>query len=207
MTLSPRDLAIQSALPMLPVPHDGALPDLPVGQRRLLLAADGLYLEVAAPTMTATLRLAEIRLPFGPLQQRLVFPHGPLPAAHLRTLAERAKDTPGQEIAGAVVWSAQKGYEVVLPEVLSASAGHISYRDTLDDAGLMLDLHSHATGPAFFSSTDDASDSARPGPYLAVVLGRCDGPMELALRFVSAPFLVPLPIQLLSPGAHGLIAA
>lgn len=207
MTLSPRDLAIQASLPILPVPHDGELPPLPLGQRRLLLAADGLYLEVSAPAMAATLRLAEAALPYGPLKQRLVLPHGPLPAAHLRGLAERAKATPQQEVAGAVVWAAGQGYQLVDPEVISASAGHISYRDTLDDAGLVLDLHSHATGPAYFSSTDDASDRARPGPYLAMVLGRCDGPMELALRFVSAPFLVPIPVQLLSPGAHGLVAA
>lgn len=207
MTLSLRDQAVQSSLPILAVPHDGSLPALPVGQRRLLLAADGLYLEVAAPRMQATLRLAQTTLPFGTLQQRLVFPHGPLPASHLRALAERAKATPKEEVAGAVVWTEGKGYEFVVPEVLSASAGHISYRDSFDDEGLMLDLHSHATGPAYFSSVDDESDSARPGPYLAVVLGRCDGPLEIALRFVSAPFLVPLPVQLLSPGAHGLIAA
>lgn len=207
MSLSVRDLAIQAALPIVAVPHDGSLPPLPMGQRRLLLAADGLYLEVAAPTLAATLRLSETPLPFGPLQQRLVLPNGPLPAAHLKQLAGLAKATPEREVAGAVVWTPGQGYEVVLPEVLSAGAAHVSYRDTLDDTGLVLDLHSHGTGTAFFSSVDDASDSARPGPYLAVVLGRCDGPMELALRFVSAPFLVPLPVQLLSPNAHGLIAA
>ena len=207
MSLSLRDLAVQSSLPVVPVPFDSPLPPLAVGQRRLLLAADGLYLEVAAPTLAATLRLAEARLPFGPLQQSLALPHGPVPAAHLRTLAERAQSTPQQEVAGAVVWAAGEGYQVVFPEVLSASAGHVSYRDTLDDAGLVLDLHSHAAGPAYFSPVDDASDSARPGPYLAAVVGRCDGAMELALRFVSAPFLVDLPVQLLSPNAHGLVVA
>lgn len=207
MSLSLRDLAVQSSLPVVCVPHDGAWPELPLGQRRLLLAADGLYLEVAAPTLSATLRLSEAKLPFGPLQQRLVLPHGPVPASHLRALAHRAQATPQQEVAGAVLWEEGKGYQVVFPEVLSASAGHISYRDTLDDSGLVLDLHSHAGGKAFFSSVDDASDSARPGPYLAAVVGRCDGAMEVVLRFVSAPFLVPLPIQLLSPGKHGLVVA
>jgi len=207
VSLSVRDLAVQSSLPVLPVPHDLPLPALPVGERRLLLAADGLYLQVASPTLAATLRLAETRLPFGPCQQSLALLHGPVPAAHLRELAQRAKATPKQEIAGAIVWSAGQGYQVVIPEVLSASASHVSYRDDLDDAGLVLDLHSHAGGAAYFSPVDDESDSARPGPYLAAVVGRCDGAMELALRFVSAPFLVPLPIQLLSPSTHGLVVA
>jgi PRTRC genetic system protein A len=207
MSLSLRDLAVQSALPALPVPLDSPLPPLLLGQRRLLLAADGLYLDLVAPTLSATLRLALTPLPFGPVQQQVSLHHGPLPAAHLRALAERASATPDREIAGAIVWTAGQGYRVVVPEILSASASHVSYRDTLDDTGLLLDVHSHGRGAAYFSPVDDASDNARPGPYLAAVLGRCDGAMELALRLVSPPFLVPLPVQLLSPAEHGLVAS
>lgn len=203
--LSPRDKALQAALPTLPVPHDSDLPALKPGQRRLLLAADGLYLQARSSVMQVSVRVASSTLPYGPHQQTVIFTHGPVPASLLRNAAQLASATPDKEVAAAVVWKDGR-YQLELPEVISAGAGHVSYRDQLDDDTLVMDIHSHGKGPAFFSSTDDASDLARPGPYLAICLGRCDGPMELAVRLVCPPHLVELPARIIAAAEGGLVA-
>lgn len=202
--LSARDKALQAALPALPVPHDSDLPALPAGQRRLLLAADGLYLQARSSVMQVSVRVATATLPYGPHQQQVILSHGPVPASLVREAARLASATPDKEVAAAVVWK-EGAYRLEVPEVISAGAGHVSYHDRLDDDALVMDIHSHGAGRAFFSSTDDASDLARPGPYLALVLGCCGGPMEVALRLVCPPHLVELPVRLIAPADGGLV--
>lgn len=203
--LSPRDTALQASLPVLCVPHDSGLPPLEAGQRRLLLASDGVYLQARSLVMLASVRIAQAELPYGPHAQAVVLTNGQIPAALISEAAQAARATPEKEIAAAVLWE-QGAYRLVFPEVISADAGHVSYRDQLDDAHLVLDLHSHGRGGAYFSPTDDESDRSRPGPYIAAVFGRCDGQMEFVARLACAPHLVPLPVQVLAPGPNTLVA-
>lgn len=203
--LSPRDTALQASLPALCVPHDSGLPPLEAGQRRLLLASDGVYLQARSLVMLASVRIAQATLPYGPHAQSVVLTNGQIPAALIAQAAQAARATPEKEIAAAVVWE-DGAYRLVFPEVISADAGHISYRDQLDDSHLVLDLHSHGGGSAYFSPQDDESDRSRPGPYIAGVFGRCAGAMEFVARIVCAPHLVDLPVQVLAPGVNTLVA-
>lgn len=204
-SLSPRDTALQASLPALIVPHDSDLPALKAGQRRLLLAADGVYLQACSNVMLCSVRVGTAALPYGAHAQSVVLTNGPIPAELIREAGRAARDTPTTEIAAAILWQDGK-YQLVFPEVISASAGHVTYRDQLDDEHLVLDLHSHGAGKAYFSSQDDECDRQRPGPYLAGVFGRCDGPMTLALRLVCAPHLVDVPASVLAPAEGGLVA-
>jgi PRTRC genetic system protein A len=79
----------------------------------------------------------------------------------------------------------------------------VRYDDAVVDCErLALDLHSHGIHHAYFSGTDDASDLARPGPHLSLVVGRCTSVEEarMAVRLCCAPFLIPVPLVLLKTG-------
>lgn len=71
-----------------------------------------------------------------------------------------------------------RGWFVTRPEQ-ERSGARVGYLNH-DPAGIVLDLHSHHTMPAFFSSTDDRDE--RGGRFYAVI-GRLDRPRpELILR-------------------------
>ena len=191
--------------PLVPAPRFGSLSQLQPGQKRFLGACDGLYVEARSAAMRLRLKVANAVLPFGPLAAQVELDAGPVPRALLREFVEQAHAQAEREVAAAIVLDGEGVYRLHWPEVEAASAGHIRYRDTLDDARLVFDLHSHASGPAFFSRTDDASDLSRPGPYFALVVGRCDEPdPEIVGRAVLPPYLQPLPLAWLIE--HGVLA-
>lgn len=196
--MSALDAAIQAATPALMVPHDGELPELLVGRKRFLLAADGIYLDVASAAMRARLRVATMPMPYGPVTPFISLVDGTMPAKLLQDAITTAIAHPSVEVAFGIEAS-DAGYVLRQPAVRSASAAHITYDDVLDDERLVLDLHSHGRAAAFFSTTDDDSDLARVGPYIAAVVGRVHQTPELALRFVCPPYLIPLSIDDLRP--------
>jgi PRTRC genetic system protein A len=195
--LSPLDAAIQSSCPTVLAPHQGELPPLRAG-KRLILAADGLYLEVRSTSLHVLQRIAVLQTPYGTVAPFVRLACGPIPRDLLRRATEAAAAT-RVEVAFAIVADGQGGYALVQPEVHSASASHITYADALPDDLLVLDIHSHGEGAAFFSSTDNASDLARPGPYIALVIGRCSTAPEIAARLVAPPWLCSIPPESLRP--------
>jgi PRTRC genetic system protein A len=195
MALHAADAALFAATPLLPVPRFGSLPPLLSGAKRLLGARDGLYVEARTTAWDVCLALARTAMPYGDQQTRLRCPAGPVPLALLRAFIERARATPEQEVAAAIVVDADgEGFSLMWPPIQSASAGHVRYIDTdVDDDRLVVDLHSHGRLSAFFSETDHASDLSRRGPYLALVVGECDRTEPtLVARMVLPPYLVPI---------------
>lgn len=191
--------------PLVPAPRFGTLSELQAGKKRFIGAADGVYVEASTEALRLRLRVARAVLPYGPLAAQVDLDAGPVPRALLREFVECAQAHAEREVAAAVVLDGNGIYRLHWPAVEDASAGHVSYRDTLDDARLVLDLHSHAGGAAFFSRTDDASDLTRPGPYFALVVGRCNqADPEIVARAVLPPYLQPLPLAWLLD--HGVLA-
>jgi len=195
--LSPLDAAIQSSCPTALAPHHGELSPLLAG-KRLILASDGLYLEVRSTALHALQRIAVLQTPYGTVEPFLRLASGPIPRDLLRRATDAAAAT-RDEVAFAIVADGQGGYSLVQPEVHSASASHITYADALPDDLLVLDIHSHGDGHAFFSAADDASDLSRPGPYIALVVGRCSTAPEIAARLVAPPWLSSIPPESLRP--------
>ena len=194
-TLSDRVFA---AAPILPAPlPPETLPALAPGAKRFVAAADGLHLQVRSPALYVSVQLAALPLPFGPPPPIVIDPNplaSPALLDALRSFALAAQEEPSREIAGAILATAE-GPKLRLLAPLSSSAAHVTYDDSgLDDDFLLVDLHSHGRLPAYFSTTDDASDLSRRGPYLALVVGMADDPEELhlATRLVVPPYLIPL---------------
>jgi PRTRC genetic system protein A len=69
------------------------------------------------------------------------------------------------------------------------------YRPPLLPVGthIVCDIHSHGTGPAFFSATDDLDDAH--STKIAIVIGRLDRPYGPVIegRLCAAGMFLPLP--------------
>lgn len=170
-----RDRVLFQDLPILMTPRFGVLDPLDYGQQRLLAARQGVFLEARTRALHLILPVAQaiMPLPYGSLRAKVELAGGPLPYALYDKMRAAAVATLPHEWAGAVVYTPGTGYELIEPTPESVSAGHVRYRtEGIPDERLVLDIHSHGYGAAYFSLTDDASDR-QGGVYLASVLGRC----------------------------------
>lgn len=193
------DAALFAATPLVPAPRFGALDPLAEGQKRLLGGSAGLYIEARTAAWDLCVPIAAVPMPYGDLQPRLTCPAGPVPRSLIEAFIERARENCDCEIAAAITIDDNGDFELLWPEVQTASSGHVRYVDSgIDDDRLVIDIHSHARGRAYFSGQDDFSDRSRRGPYLAMVVGRCaDASPEIATRLVLPPYLMPLTNDLL----------
>lgn len=181
--LDPRDRVLLMQNPVLPMPHYGALPPLTVGERRYVLARDGLYVQARNLAVNVCVRIADsVPLPFGELVVSIELVGGLLPHAFFERMRDEALQANPNEWAALVHWQPQtRRYEWTATRSLDRSAAHIQYdASARDESRLLLDVHSHGTAPAFFSATDDSSDAH--GVYFASVLGRCDCAQRLSVR-------------------------
>lgn len=195
-TLSDKDRVLFEATPMLMAPRFGVLPELAIGTRRLISASDGVYLEVRSKALHICRRIAEVRMPYGDIVPFTKLAYGIVPNAILSQAYRYAAENAHVEVAACLMLDhANQSYQWHYPQVISSDSGHIRYQDAINDDELVIDFHSHAAHPAFFSAQDDQSDLSRPGPYIAVVAGHCDRPRHPshASRIVCSPYLFPIP--------------
>jgi PRTRC genetic system protein A len=178
---SARDRILFAQTPMLMMPRHGELAPLPIGRRRYVAAADGIYVQARHRALDLTLRLVQVGLPYGVLSQRVELAGGLLPCALHQRITEHALLHFPKEWAGLVHWSdAAQRYELTIPDTIDASAGHIRYLShSIDPERLVLDVHSHGAFPAFFSSVDNQSDQY--GIYFASVFGCCQSTDSLTV--------------------------
>lgn len=169
-----RDKVLLSETPTLMQPRFGTLPPPPLNKHRFIVGYDGLYIEVGTAVLECRLRVSksDIALPYGTIKSGFRLVHGAIPLSLYDTVRERVKQDCPNEWAGLIVWSqSRQQYELFEPTVFSRSASHISYdRSLVDDLQLVVDIHSHGAGSAYFSPTDDASED---GIYIAEVFGDC----------------------------------
>jgi len=171
----PRDRALLGATPTLMAPRFGRLPPPIVGQHRFVAGAGGLYLQGRSRALDVALRVADtpFPLPYGQVPEGVLLRHGALGQDLLLEAEARARATAPREWAGVVVLDHDGSYRLVEPPPVWSRTDSVRYRvEGFDPEALVLDLHSHGDGEAYFSATDDASDR-EGGIYLAAVIGRC----------------------------------
>lgn len=177
MTIDPRDAALQSACPVVPVPRFGELSSALAGQR-VLLARNGVFLEVTRSWLRCVLRLGDLPvkppLPYGVAHEHVSFSFGVIPLRLLDEFIAHGRRSLPNETAGALVFSKTRGdLRLVLHEALESGPAAIRYRiDPMDaDEELAIDLHTHGVLGAFWSMTDDADDQ---GVKVCGVFGNMD---------------------------------
>lgn len=197
----PRDQAVLASAPTLMQPRYGELPPCPVQTHRYVAAQDGLYLQARTAGLDLCLRVAPVEqgpLPYGSLREHVRLAGGRIPWPLYQTICREAARAAPAEWACLVLHDPEQGYRLHIPRVASRSAGHIRYlTGDYDPDQVVIDLHTHGLGDAFFSATDDADDRAG-GIYLSVVLGRCvagSPPMQVT-RVVAHGHLIPVELAL-----------
>lgn len=192
-----KDAAISATCPVVGAPTHGQLVDLVSGQRRYIVATDGLYIEARSDVLHVCQRIeafeADTVTWAGAVKPFIRVLCRPVPRKLFADLIDRAEAATPTEMAALVV-AGESGWEIHDPGVQSASATHVTYGDlTLEQEPLLLiDAHSHGEGRAYFSQTDDASDRGRQGPHISVVFGRCHADIRYVSRLCVGQHLITL---------------
>lgn len=164
MDYLPIDLALNVAVPVLPVPLHGRFVEMTGYGHRFLVASDGLYLEVRRDWVHVIWPVAtdaRVAKPFGRLTSRVRFECGSIPRWIKDCFAGEARDSGNTEIAACVLWNSKtRAFNYRRCEAITANFARIEYvRPALGlDESLVVDLHSHGFGRAYFSALDDLDD-------------------------------------------------
>lgn len=162
--LDPRDMALQSTCPTLAAPRFGCLPKMENGQR-IVVAANGVFVQVKLNWLDCLLRIALLPaappLPYGCVEERIVFAFGVIPIPLLERFIEAGRAGLPNEVAGGLIYSRRSaGLRLQVYEAESATRDGIVYRmpELAADESIAVDLHTHGRAPAFWSSIDNADD-------------------------------------------------
>jgi PRTRC genetic system protein A len=175
------DMALLAAAPFAAVPRHAPFHPLQDNGHRFLLATDGLYLEVRRPWLHLVHPLAPqtaVTVPYGALQSQCSLDFGKISTAlpQLKEFAATAAATAPIEAAASLLWNhKERTWRLATPETIGeASESRIQYRQVEcgPDESLVIDLHSHGHGPAYFSATDNEDD--RGSVKIAGVFGDLD---------------------------------
>ncbi|WP_454887914.1 PRTRC system protein A [Sphingomonas oryzagri] len=201
----PTAAAILAAMPCYPVPPSGGSPALD-GLRAaraghgVAVGRDGVMFILRRPWLAldvpVTPRIAAY-LPYGSIgEPRADLRCGLIPDEHLARILDHFRGALPNEAAAFVLWCETiRQFAVEFPIIEEATPSRLVYRTPVLSAGwhLVCDIHSHGTGPAFFSATDNADDT--DATKIALVFGRLsdpDGP-ETVSRLCAGGMFLPLP--------------
>lgn len=181
-----RDIAKQASFPSVMVPSHGEL-ELPTkAGERLLIASNGIFLEVNRAWARFVRKVGdEIKtpLPYGRCSVSTAWKIPAVPVHLLREFNALARDQADREIGASIIWNEVSGYRLAPVQSLDASGAHLRYlpppMSSTDH--LIIDCHSHAGYAAGFSSTDNTDDAWCV--KLAYVVGHCGRPQQsVAMR-------------------------
>ncbi|REG45444.1 PRTRC genetic system protein A [Paraburkholderia sp. BL6669N2] len=181
------DTVLQKSFPSVMVPRSEAVEPMTTDGERLLTAANGIWLEVQRPWIRVVRRIARYdvatAIPYGEIAESTELLCGAIPAEHVAAFYRMAHAALPNEAGAWIVWNRHTGqFRTVSLPSLSHGPGHLRYERPLLDEGesVVVDCHSHGSGDAFFSRTDNDDD--RHDVKLALVLGNCDRSPSTAFR-------------------------
>jgi PRTRC genetic system protein A len=197
------DMATYRAAPLQAAPQHCEFAPLVSNGHRLLVAQDGMHLEVRRPWLHFIHSIAkphlDVRIPYGAIEDKLELAFGRLGTAlpQLKEFGAYAMAESPVESAASLLWNHKtQEWSIRYPEVIgAASAASIQYKqvDVGEDESLVIDLHSHGTNAAFFSATDNEDD--RGSVKIAGVFGNLDQPMPtVAFRLCALGVYLPLAV-------------
>lgn len=176
------DVMIQTLTPTVMVPRHEPLQYLSDNGYRFLMAADGVWMEGKAPwghIVFPVRIIPEVSFPYGKVDANMEIntPNRKIPADLVRLFVDKARETPDKEVAAWVIYESNfKTMRLQMLEYSYADAEKIDYvcPPLTDDESVLMDIHSHAQAPAFFSPKDDEDDK---GAFrIAVVVGNLNKP-------------------------------
>ena len=185
--MNPIDHVLQESFPSVMVPAREPVAPMTQPGERLLIAADGVYLEVLRSWIHVVRRIARYEVktavPYGLVNEATELLCGPVPPTLVAEFSRMARAALPNEGGAWIVWDGVTRLFRLTPfAALSHGPGHLVYErpELRDGESVVVDCHSHGAGAAFFSRTDNDDD--RHDVKFAFVLGNCDRRPSTALR-------------------------
>lgn len=159
------------------LPRPDHLYDYVLSTQGLIKRVETRYVSVDYVLVPMTTELIGLHLQPYPLRP-LRFKPPRIPGRLLHEIMTDARAQSHLEVMYHLRYSAEQGWSVTRPQQHQAST-RVRYTAT-DPSGIVVDLHSHGTMPAFFSPTDDRDER---GGRIYAVIGHLDQPHpQLVLR-------------------------
>lgn len=189
--MHPADVTLQQSFPSVMVPRFSKLEPMSRAGERLLIAANGVFLEIVRPWLRLVRRLGQFQhptaVPYGVAREETDLVCGRIPAELIGDFAAMARAANPKETGAWIVWNASTAaFRLVPVGILEHSAGHLKYErpELGPEDVLVVDCHSHGHSPAYFSATDDGDD--RHDVKFAFVIGNCASAVpSMALRLCA----------------------
>lgn len=198
--MNKKDTLLLKQFPTVMVPQFENLPNLETGSPRLLMAKDGLWIQSKTPWGRFSRRLYKTprTLPYGAAKERTELNCGDMPQNMVERFLESANTDAEKNIETAawVVWDEEKGWEYLELDLLQQTTISVQFTwpRLSPQQHLVLDMHSHGKGNAYFSETDNRSDQGQT--HFSLVFGHCgktDQNHEHAFRLCLAGFFFEYP--------------
>jgi PRTRC genetic system protein A len=175
------DLTLQRSFPTVMVPRGEPVAAMESAGERLLIAENGVFLEIRRSWISLVRRIAQFDVqtpvPYGRAAESTTVSFGSIPAGLVGQFAVMAREAVPNETGAWIVWSAStRTFRLAPVHIISHDAGSLRYeRPSLSgDEVLVVDCHSHGRHTAYFSETDNEDD--RHDVKMALVIGNCDKP-------------------------------
>ncbi|MFP4897038.1 PRTRC system protein A [Paraburkholderia sp. EG304] len=173
------DLMLQRSFPTVMVPRNEAVTEMLTAGERLLVAENGVFLEVRRPWLSLVRQVAEFNvrmaIPYGRVTSSTRLLCETIPADLVGAFAEMARKAHPMETGAWIVWSpSTQAFRLAPVGIVTHTGGSLKYQPPAlaGDEVLVMDCHSHGRHPAYFSSTDNDDD--RHDVKMALVIGNCD---------------------------------
>lgn len=203
LATDPTAAAVLAQVPCYPVPPTGgslAIEALRAARagHGLAIGSDGVMLILRRPWLELDAPLAPMPayLPFGSIgEPKADLRCGLVPRWALDLVLDHLRAALPNEAAAFVMWDEEsRTFAVHFPEIDHATPSRVVYRTPNQPAGwhLVCDVHSHGTGPAFFSATDNADDAH--ATKISLVFGNLDrAEPSIASRLCAGGMFLPMP--------------
>ncbi|MGF6267392.1 PRTRC genetic system protein A [Paraburkholderia youngii] len=173
------DLMLQRSFPTVMVPRNEAVTEMQTAGERLLIAENGVFLEVRRPWLSLVRQISEFNvrtaIPYGRVTSSTRLLCETIPADLVGAFAEMARKAHPMETGAWIVWSpSTQAFRLAPVGIVTHTGGSLKYQPPAlaGDEVLVMDCHSHGRHPAYFSSTDNDDD--RHDVKMALVIGNCD---------------------------------
>lgn len=201
--LSLRDKLLLAQMPIVPLPVETEVDRLDRNGQRLLIAANGIFIEIRRDWLYAVRLCGELdpllQRPFGSLAETTELAGGRVPRRLVDEFVQLAREASPLEVGAIITYDSASGkWALRANHSVSSSAVRLRYEipDLLPTEHRVVDIHSHGEGPAFLSATDIAD--TRGTTAVVMVVGRVSEPTPEVVAYL---YLHGMPIELsLSPG-------
>jgi PRTRC genetic system protein A len=175
------DMTLQRSFPTIMVPRNEPVAEMQVAGERLLMAENGVFIEIRRPWLSLVRRIARFSVrtavPYGRVTPSTDLICEAIPANLIGAFAEMARKAFPNETGAWIVWSpSSRAFRLAPMGIVHHDRGSLKYESPAlsGDEVLVVDCHSHGNHPAYFSSTDNEDD--RHDVKMALVIGNCDRP-------------------------------